>query len=133
MKEGFTELLVPVLRDLPLVTHLNLELGYRYSDYKYAGPVSTWKALADWALTPDFRLRGGFQRANRAPNLVELFDPGTSAVQIGPGDVCSAAVLAHPAWRRLQRQSHPQSRCRQGPGIVRVPDGSNGRLGLLHQ
>ncbi len=88
--EGFAELLVPVLKDLPFVRHLNLELGYRYSDYKYAGPVSTWKALADWAITPNIRMRGGFQRANRAPNLVELFDPGSSAVQIGPGDPCSA-------------------------------------------
>lgn len=93
VKEGFAELLVPVVQDLPFVKHFNLELGYRYSDYKYAGAVSTWKALGDWAITPDVRLRGGFQRANRAPNLVELFDPGSSAVQIGPGDVCSAQTL----------------------------------------
>lgn len=94
VKEAFAELLVPVFKDLPLVKHLNLELGYRYSDYKYAGPVSTWKALADWAITSDLRLRGGFQRANRAPNLVELFDPGSSAVQIAPGDVCSKQIGA---------------------------------------
>ena len=90
VKEVFGELLVPVLQDLPLAKHLNLELGYRYSDYKWAGPISTWKALADWALTPNFRVRGGFQRANRAPNLVELFDPGTSSFAWGPGDQCSA-------------------------------------------
>jgi len=89
VKEVFSELLVPVLKDLPFAKHLNLELGYRYSDYHWAGSVATWKALADWALTPNFRLRGGFQRANRAPNLVELFDPGTSAVVFGPGDQCS--------------------------------------------
>lgn len=94
VKEGFAELLVPVLRDKFLARHLNLELGYRYSDYKYAGAVSTWKTLLDWALTPNVRMRGGFQRANRAPNLVELFDPGSSAVQIAPGDVCSARIPA---------------------------------------
>jgi outer membrane receptor protein involved in Fe transport len=94
VKEGFAELLVPVLQDLPMAKHLNLELGFRQSDYKYAGPVSTWKALADWAITSNFRLRGGFQRANRAPNLVELFDPGSSAVQIAPGDPCSAQIAA---------------------------------------
>jgi len=94
VKEGFAELLVPVLKDLPFARHLNLELGYRYSDYKYAGPVSTWKALGDWAVTPNLRFRGGFQRANRAPNLVELFDPGSSAVQIAPGDPCSAQIAA---------------------------------------
>jgi outer membrane receptor protein involved in Fe transport len=94
VKEAFAELLVPVIKDLPGIKHLNMELGYRYSDYKYAGAVSTWKALADWAITPDLRLRGGFQRANRAPNLVELFDPGSSAVQIAPGDVCSTKIPA---------------------------------------
>ena len=89
VKEGFSELLVPVLKDLPLVKHFNLELGYRYSDYNFAGTVSTWKALGDWALTSDFRLRGGYQKANRAPNLVELFQRNTDQVLFGPGDPCS--------------------------------------------
>lgn len=126
VKEAFAELLVPVLKDMPLVRHLNLELGYRYSDYKYAGPVSTWKALADWAITPDLRLRGGFQRANRAPNLVELFDPGSSAVQIAPGDVCSkligaaftgAAYSANPATNP-QNASKVEALCRYQMGAA---------------
>ncbi len=31
--------------------HLNLELGYRYSDYELQGGVSTYKALVDWGIT----------------------------------------------------------------------------------
>jgi iron complex outermembrane receptor protein len=89
VKEGFTELLVPVLADLPLVKHFNLELGFRYSEYDFAGKVSTWKALGDWALTSDLRIRGGFQKANRAPNLVEMFQRNTDQVLFGPGDPCS--------------------------------------------
>jgi outer membrane receptor for ferrienterochelin and colicin len=89
VKEGFVELLVPVLKDIPFVKHFNLELGYRYSDYNYAGTVSTWKALGDWAITPDLRLRGGFQKANRAPNLVELFQKDTDQALFGPGDPCA--------------------------------------------
>jgi len=93
VKEGFAELLVPVLKDLPLVHHLNLELGYRRSDYDFAGQVSTWKALGDWALTQDLRLRGGYQKANRAPNLVELFQKNTDQVLFGPGDPCALNSL----------------------------------------
>jgi iron complex outermembrane recepter protein len=89
VKEGFAELLVPVLRDLPFVTHLNLELGYRYSDYRFGGTVQTWKALGDWALTPDLRIRGGYQKANRAPNLVELFQKDSDQFLFGPGDPCA--------------------------------------------
>jgi outer membrane receptor protein involved in Fe transport len=135
VKEAFAELLVPVFQDLPFVKHLNLELGYRYSDYKYAGPVSTWKALADWAITPDLRLRGGFQRANRAPNLVELFDPGSSAVQIAPGDPCSkltAAFLgaykysANPAGNPNAKKVEALCRYQMGTGATSYYAGDNG-------
>lgn len=93
VKEGFAELLVPVLEDLPFVRHFNLELGYRQSDYDFAGKVSTWKALGDWALTRDFRIRGGYQKANRAPNLVEMFQKNTDQVLFGPGDPCALNSL----------------------------------------
>jgi iron complex outermembrane recepter protein len=89
VREYFAELLVPVLKDLPGVTHLNLELGYRFSDYQIEGSVSTYKALVDWAFTPDLRLRGGYQRANRSPNLGELFQPLSDALAFGPGDPCN--------------------------------------------
>ena len=38
------------------------------------------KALADWTIVDAVRFRGGFQRANRAPNIGELFLPDTQAV-----------------------------------------------------
>ncbi|WP_169053501.1 TonB-dependent receptor domain-containing protein [Alteraurantiacibacter aquimixticola] len=75
VKEAFAELLVPVLSDVPLVNQFNLELGGRVSDYKNSGSVWTFKVLGDWEVTDWFRIRGGFQRANRAPNLYEQFAP----------------------------------------------------------
>ncbi len=89
MKEGYAELLVPVLADLPAIKRLNLELGYRFSDYDTAGSVDTYKALADWTIIDSLRFRGGFQHANRAPNIGELFLPVTTAVQgTSFGDPC---------------------------------------------
>jgi outer membrane receptor protein involved in Fe transport len=35
--------------------------------------LNTYKALIDWGITPRYRIRGGFNRAFRAPNLGELF------------------------------------------------------------
>jgi iron complex outermembrane receptor protein len=71
--ELYGELLVPVLTDLPLVQDLNLELGARRSDYSTVGNVDTYKALFDWTIVDWARLRGGYQKANRAPNIGELF------------------------------------------------------------
>jgi outer membrane receptor protein involved in Fe transport len=95
VKEAYAELLVPVLADLPAFKKLNLELGYRYSDYDSVGNVSTYKALLDWTIVDAVRFRGGFQRANRAPNIGELFLPPTQAIGFTAfGDPCSINTLA---------------------------------------
>lgn len=75
VSEVYGEALVPVLRDLPGIQALDLELGYRYSDYSTAGGVDTYKMLMDWEITDWARFRGGYQLANRAPNVYELFAP----------------------------------------------------------
>ena len=50
-----------------------MELGVRYSDYKNAGPVWTWKAGLEWAPIGSLRFRSMFQHSVRAPNNEELF------------------------------------------------------------
>ncbi len=95
VKEGYAELLVPVLADLPGFKRFNLELGYRFSDYDSVGSVDTYKALADWTIVDSVRFRGGYQRANRAPNIGELFLPDTQAVGLTSfGDPCGINTLA---------------------------------------
>lgn len=82
--EIYAELLIPVLRDLPMVKELNLDLGYRYSDYSSVGGVSAYKADMDWQLVDFLRLRGGYNRAVRAPSVGELYSPvSTGSVGIG--------------------------------------------------
>jgi len=83
-KEIYAELLVPVLKDLPLIEELNLDLGYRYSNYSSVGGVHTYKADLDWRTTSWLRLRGGYNRAIRAPSVGELYAPvSTGSVAIG--------------------------------------------------
>jgi outer membrane receptor protein involved in Fe transport len=65
--ELYGELLIPV------APRFDLELGGRYSDYDTSGGVDTYKVLGDWRMTDFARLRGGFNRATRAPNIAELF------------------------------------------------------------
>ena len=89
VKELYGELLVPVLKDLPAIKRLNLELGARWSDYNTAGKIWTYKALADWDVIDSVRFRGGYQLANRAPNVAELYTGvTTSVVGFQGGDPC---------------------------------------------
>lgn len=86
-KEFFAELLVPIVKDLPFVKEFNLDLGYRYSDYNSIGGAHTYKADFEWSVVDSFRLRGGYNRAIRAPSVGELYAPvSTGSVSIGnPG------------------------------------------------
>ena len=89
VKELYGELLVPVTE------RLDLEFGYRYSDYDTSGGADTWKALFTYDATDGVTLRGGFQFATRAPNVAELYSgPAVSTVNFPPSDPCSYTTLA---------------------------------------
>lgn len=99
VKEIYGELLVPLASGKKGVDHFNLELGGRASDYSSVGKVDTYKALVDWGITSWARLRGGVNRANRAPNLGELFLSRTQVVGNAGGvygDQCSENSLEGP-------------------------------------
>lgn len=88
------ELFLPVIASDSFLNELNLTLGYRFADYNLAGSNSTYKAEVDAHLFDDVvLLRGGYQRAVRAPNVGEFFLAGeTRVVNVGTppsgGDPC---------------------------------------------
>jgi outer membrane receptor protein involved in Fe transport len=84
-----------VLRDVPFIKELTINAGIRYSDYNTAGGVTTWKINGDWSVNDWLRLRGGYQRANRAPNVAELFQPAVFTTVAWPDhDPCSILTRA---------------------------------------
>lgn len=85
VNEGFGEIEVPILQNLPFFHTLTLDGGVRYSSYHNSQSstdtssnynVWTYKAELNWAPTTDVRLRASYNRAIRAPNISELFGPG---------------------------------------------------------
>jgi len=88
----FTELRVPLVQDAPFADHLGLELAYRYSDYD---PITTdtYKVGMDWAPVQDVRFRASYQRAVRAPNVVELFTAQGAGLFDLPGDPCGVELI----------------------------------------
>jgi iron complex outermembrane recepter protein len=98
--EGATQIEVPLLRDLPAVERLDLGGAYRFSHYDTSGAVSTYAGDIKWNPVESFLVRGGYQRAVRAPNVGELFSAasgsqiafGTPPQSIGdPCDIRSTA------------------------------------------
>jgi outer membrane receptor protein involved in Fe transport len=77
---------------------LTFETGYRYADYSSGGGNSTYKFGLDWQVVPDIRLRGSYERAVRAPNVQELFDPQVPGLVAG-SDPCAGA---HPVYTAAQ-------------------------------
>ena len=98
VREVFGELLVPVLKDLPFIQELSLDLGARRSQYDLFGGVNTWKADLNWKPISTLTVRGGYAKAIRAPSLGELFAPTvTGNLNIGSppnaGDPCATGSV----------------------------------------
>ncbi|HVY91073.1 MAG TPA: TonB-dependent receptor, partial [Hyphomonadaceae bacterium] len=93
-KEAFAEVLVPVLKDLPLIKELNFTVGGRVADYSTVGNISTYKVDFDWTVIDTVRLRGGYQSAVRAPAIGELFAP----VLLGFPSIGSPTSGGNPAF-----------------------------------
>jgi len=94
VKEVFTEVRVPIAQDKPFMEDFSVGGAYRYSKYKNPSnsfSTDTYKFEAEWAPTRDVRLRASYNRAVRAPNIVELFS-ATSVQLDGNADPCAGAI-----------------------------------------
>jgi iron complex outermembrane recepter protein len=89
-RDIYAEVLVPVVGDLPFLRKLELEIGGRHSDYDRTKSTWTYKLNGNIQFTDFLRLRGGFNRATRAPNLGEMFLPLQELFTAGGtyGDPC---------------------------------------------
>jgi len=90
VKELFMESKVPLLADAGMLKSLGLDLGYRWSDYNLAGTTNTYK-VGFGADFDKFKVRGGYNRAIRAPNVGNLFSTQQIALFSGT-DPCAGAT-----------------------------------------
>jgi iron complex outermembrane receptor protein len=91
-RDGYAELFIPLVQDLKLLKSWNLDIGGRYSTFDFGPTATTFKVNTDAQLTKSLRIRGGFNRATRAPNLGELYLPQQEFFTLGGaifGDPCS--------------------------------------------
>lgn len=117
--EVFSELVVPLLKDAPMVQSLEASLGARYSDYSTAGGV--WAYSGGFSLQPvdDVLFRAQYQRAVRAPNVGELFR----------GDAIAIPQLAFPC---SDRTPNPDATLIATCEAIGVPQGQVGQFAQVN-
>ena len=76
VKEGYAEVDVPLLKEIPGVEALGLNGAVRYTDYKISGNVTTWKIGGTYEPFDGLRFRLTRSRDIRAPALADLFSLG---------------------------------------------------------
>jgi outer membrane receptor protein involved in Fe transport len=96
VKEGFVEARIPLVQDKPLIKEISIDTANRYSKYDVGYTTSTYKFGVDYSPTSSVRLRGGYNRAVRAPNIAELFASDIVALD-GSADPCAGSSTSSPA------------------------------------
>jgi len=87
--EFFTEISLPLIKDVPFVHELTIGGAFRTADYSHAGDADAWKLDFLFAPVESLRFRGTIGEAVRAPNISEAFDaqsPGFANIN----DPCDA-------------------------------------------
>jgi iron complex outermembrane recepter protein len=93
--EAFLEARAPLIHGLPGIYDLTVDAGYRWSDYNTTGVTNTNKFEVQYAPIQDIRFRASYDRAVRAPNLIELFvAPSFGQEDVIGSDPCAGVPSA---------------------------------------
>jgi outer membrane receptor protein involved in Fe transport len=91
--EGFAEVTIPILADMPFARELTFDAATRYASYTHSGHAEAWKTGLMWAPFDQLRIRGTYSEAVRAPNITEAFRPATPGFE-RVSDPCDIDNLA---------------------------------------
>jgi len=103
VSEEFIEFGGALVQDKPGVANLLVDTGFRHSDYSNTGGVNTGKFEVQYQPVSDVRIRGSFQRATRAPNLIELYNPAIVGLIVAGEDPCAPSAFTGVIVATLQQ------------------------------
>jgi iron complex outermembrane recepter protein len=112
VKEGFAELFIPLMKDMPAAKALNLTLGTRLSNYDSFGSTSNSSAKLEYRPVSDLLFRGTWSQVFRAPTINDRFgsQQGTFPNFIDP---CQTATGNEPGYSRACQYITPGSGYKQ--------------------
>ena len=93
--EGFGELLIPILRNVPFARELSIEAAGRASNYNIGdiGTVYTYNVGGIYSPVRGLRIRGSYARSIRAPTQDDLFSSPSQTFLNNFQDPCSATNI----------------------------------------
>ena len=91
--EGFYEISVPLVSDLPFVKDFTVEHTGRFTSDEFAGSDYTWQAKANWRPNDWLQFSGGFGTSFRAPDTGESFGTGIVFANLNRADPCLPSPL----------------------------------------
>ena len=139
VSEGFAELRVPLVQNFPGAKDLLFDTGFRRSNYSTVGATNTYKFELQWAPNANYRLRASYDKAIRAPSVIELFNPQLVGTGSLGGDPCAPTFnangsLAAPAVYTLtqcKRTGVTAAQYGNGGSTNTIPQGVAGQLSQL--
>lgn len=134
VKEGFAEVRMPIIQQRPGVHELLADAGYRHSDYSTGVTANTYKFELQYAPIRDFRFRASYNRAIRAPSIVELYVPQLVGKIAFGEDPCApgeaTGVAAEPLSKCLNT-GVTAAQYGNGGSTNTIPQGTAGQLTQL--
>jgi outer membrane receptor protein involved in Fe transport len=134
-KEYFAEVRVPIMEDQPFAQYLAVNGSYRYSDYSINQTANTYGIGVEWNPIREVKLRGSYQQAVRAPNVVELFLPqslnlfnGQDPCGPGPNGEPPSVTVAQCARSGLPANLYGNNLLRSPAGQLQFKQGGNENL-----
>jgi outer membrane receptor protein involved in Fe transport len=128
--EGYGELSIPILANLPFVEALEATAAARVFNYSNFGSDWTYKLGGRWHIIPDVTLRGTYSTAFRAPSISDLYqgqqdsfpnvkDPCRNLVGVDPNSTLYQTCVARgvPPGGSADTQSQLRSRVGGNPDL----------------
>lgn len=106
--EAAVELSVPLLTDSVIADDIFLELAYRFMDYSSTGKDNAWKIGINYVLNDELTMRANMSRSVRAPNIGELYAPGSQTFSSFT-DPCGQGAIDNAA---AEKKANIEANCR---------------------
>jgi iron complex outermembrane receptor protein len=92
VREYFGEVRVPIIEGAPFMDLLSVNASYRFSDYDTGKETDSYGLGIEWAPNRAVKLRGSYQQAVRAANIIELFQAQGTNLYDNDADPCATAT-----------------------------------------
>jgi len=136
--EEFAELRVPLVQNVTGIKDLVFDAAYRRSDYQTSGVTNTYKYEVQYAPVTDIRFRGSFNRAIRAPSIIELYNPQVVGLLAFGTDPCAPTtdknnnvIPAKASAAQCAHEGITPAQYGNGADTSTVPQGTGSQLSQL--